>query len=842
MAQGCDNWLRGLKQPCGDCHDKTNDCVWCEDCNPQTFIVRLKNFQLHTSCMEFGSGVEKVNSYSLEGDFTLRRATDDLSRNAFGLFSDISDDDVPICRWVSSFSIDAEYVKDAVRPDDDGGKLVYYGDVCECMKGEIAKPSRAYIELVIAGKPAGRCHTTPDVTSHIRIAYEYESDLSGDDGNLRDNPLRVVIFEAPIKAGPECFTGGHIHETNYLNWVTQSDGTEERFGAPIDGNRFCRGDIFWKACNRDYFDASPLPDSLAREFNGGGDSGSWSSEEPTRLLRGVGASKNGCKGCKRVGVRMKPATEYAGFRSMLFSTRKPAALILNYPDVWRQKDAQRTLFFNRLDETRFVERLSRLHDAKGDGHHNDYLESVEARDVSLMGYNNLLVEQPGYRDGQQIMLDGAMVAKGLMDPSVHKTVPLTVTSIDGGPRLVLKGAKNTFIKQLVLTTGGETTGTSLPHASVHLRFRYDYIACEEQRAYFHKEGPREQVIDNVPCYANGDKLVLTVNALATDFIEVQSDHLSTGTVTAAQAVVMEPKDYLKSVVNADDFSACFDGQGRCIVFYTDRQYRLGRGQWSSSSSNNESSDTSDEGSFSFSSLSSSSAANDCGERGPCLVREREQSESSQGECFTGETLIKLADGRDMRLEHIDRSTQTLSFDDGGQFMPAKVSSVIEHVVPNHIRLVTQRGMVNVTAMHPFYVGDGEFRPAHTLQPGDILQHYSPTGLVLNRVIQRQFVPRPVTVFNLNIEFPDTFFANGMAVHNKDGGARRTADPDSEAASSLEPRSSWATACPHRLKPSNRGTWSCPSTLTINWSPAPSLTCSSGRSRKRSGSNWKTGPS
>ncbi len=73
------------------------------------------------------------------------------------------------------------------------------------------------------------------------------------------------------------------------------------------------------------------------------------------------------------------------------------------------------------------------------------------------------------------------------------------------------------------------------------------------------------------------------------------------------------------------------------------------------------------------------------------------------------------------------------------------------------------GALRVTATHPFYVG-GQWRTAEELQLGDALT--TSTG---HRILVRskEWVNRGVRVYNIDVDGPDTVFAGGFLVHNKD---------------------------------------------------------------------------
>ena len=77
--------------------------------------------------------------------------------------------------------------------------------------------------------------------------------------------------------------------------------------------------------------------------------------------------------------------------------------------------------------------------------------------------------------------------------------------------------------------------------------------------------------------------------------------------------------------------------------------------------------------------------------------------------------------------------------------------------------------LRVTPEHPFYVGDGTFRTLEALRIGDRIFAYDGLGLRAQQITGIEHMYTPTRVYNLQTDAPHTFFANGIAVHNKGGG-------------------------------------------------------------------------
>jgi predicted lipid-binding transport protein (Tim44 family) len=89
---------------------------------------------------------------------------------------------------------------------------------------------------------------------------------------------------------------------------------------------------------------------------------------------------------------------------------------------------------------------------------------------------------------------------------------------------------------------------------------------------------------------------------------------------------------------------------------------------------------------------------------------------------------------------------------------------------NEYRVVsTEYATLRVTREHPFFVGNGTFKTLEALRVGDRVFVLSEGGLHEQRITSIETVHAPTRVFNLQTDRPNTYFANGVAVHNKGGG-------------------------------------------------------------------------
>jgi len=138
-------------------------------------------------------------------------------------------------------------------------------------------------------------------------------------------------------------------------------------------------------------------------------------------------------------------------------------------------------------------------------------------------------------------------------------------------------------------------------------------------------------------------------------------------------------------------------------------------------------------------------------------------------CFLPDTPILKADGTVAPIRGIQPGDQLLAFTPEGKIVHAGVRSVLTSEVDEYAVVATERIVLRVTLDHPFYVGAGTFRCPSALRVGDGVMAYDGSGLSFQWITHIQYVRHRTRVYNLQTDAPHTFFANGIAVHNKGGG-------------------------------------------------------------------------
>ena len=138
-------------------------------------------------------------------------------------------------------------------------------------------------------------------------------------------------------------------------------------------------------------------------------------------------------------------------------------------------------------------------------------------------------------------------------------------------------------------------------------------------------------------------------------------------------------------------------------------------------------------------------------------------------CFLPETLIRKEDGTEVPISSVRPKDRLLAFTIEGEAVIARVRTVVTHEVDRYKVVKTRNLAVQVTAEHPFYVGNGTFKTLESLKVGDPSSPLTDGDSVAQPIESIAVVQKKVLVYNLQTDAPNTFLANGFLVHNKGGG-------------------------------------------------------------------------
>lgn len=137
-------------------------------------------------------------------------------------------------------------------------------------------------------------------------------------------------------------------------------------------------------------------------------------------------------------------------------------------------------------------------------------------------------------------------------------------------------------------------------------------------------------------------------------------------------------------------------------------------------------------------------------------------------CFLPDTPILTADGALVNVSAVRKGDRLVAFTYQGTVVNTTVEDVYTATAESYYVIKTQNYEVRVTGEHPFYVGDGVFKTAESLQVGDVVYVFNGSELSKERIAFKELVEEKITVYNIRTDWPNTYFANFIAVHNKGG--------------------------------------------------------------------------
>jgi len=138
-------------------------------------------------------------------------------------------------------------------------------------------------------------------------------------------------------------------------------------------------------------------------------------------------------------------------------------------------------------------------------------------------------------------------------------------------------------------------------------------------------------------------------------------------------------------------------------------------------------------------------------------------------CFLPETPILRADSTEVPIRDVRPGDRLMAYTPDGAVATAVVREVLTLEVAEYVVVSTPHRALAVTQEHPFYVGDGTFKTLEALAVGDRIRVLDSQGLREEPIESIRRILGPVRVYNLRTDEPHTYFASGVAVHNKGGG-------------------------------------------------------------------------
>jgi predicted lipid-binding transport protein (Tim44 family) len=140
-----------------------------------------------------------------------------------------------------------------------------------------------------------------------------------------------------------------------------------------------------------------------------------------------------------------------------------------------------------------------------------------------------------------------------------------------------------------------------------------------------------------------------------------------------------------------------------------------------------------------------------------------------GGCFLPDTPILFPDGTEKKIGEVRPGDSVLAFHENGAVAAVTVKSLLTSSAGAHFAIATDRAELRATGEHPFYTGNGTYKAVEALSSGDTVYAFDGRGLSPRKIRKIARIDGTVRVCNLQVDPPSTFFAAGIAVHNKGGG-------------------------------------------------------------------------
>ncbi len=141
-------------------------------------------------------------------------------------------------------------------------------------------------------------------------------------------------------------------------------------------------------------------------------------------------------------------------------------------------------------------------------------------------------------------------------------------------------------------------------------------------------------------------------------------------------------------------------------------------------------------------------------------------------CFTANTLINTPKGI-RNIASLNIGDYVISYNlNKNQFVESKIEKVFIHEknTSEYYLIKTKNSQVEVTSIHPFYIGSGKYELAENLKLGDIIYINKDNYIIPEKILSKEriILPKPITVYNLELDknSPKNYFANKYLVHNK----------------------------------------------------------------------------
>ena len=138
-----------------------------------------------------------------------------------------------------------------------------------------------------------------------------------------------------------------------------------------------------------------------------------------------------------------------------------------------------------------------------------------------------------------------------------------------------------------------------------------------------------------------------------------------------------------------------------------------------------------------------------------------KAKAPPGGCFLAGTKVNMADGSVKNIEDVKTGDLVASYDETtGHNKVSKIAETFVH--DNNTEYLIINNQLKVTPNHPMWI-NGEWQRADSARAGDKLRHINGSYVLVDSI---EKVEEQVQVYNLEVEGTNTYYADGILVHNK----------------------------------------------------------------------------
>lgn len=220
-----------------------------------------------------------------------------------------------------------------------------------------------------------------------------------------------------------------------------------------------------------------------------------------------------------------------------------------------------------LNYHRFKDASARIHLSKSEfsysdstrNHDNLQFDQLKQEDMTLVGFDKIIGNQPGYSRGIEITRESGKIALGLESASIYKTAELTFVQNSETGEVNVSGLSGKRIKSISMTYMPKSGFLDQPSRYISFIFPNSRTVIDNVALPYEGVNLREKLLYLDARYYNGD--LMRISGTILKYTEVRKIIVT----------YLEEEKYEENAVEAGASSVVIDSQGRIYVFYEDNK-------------------------------------------------------------------------------------------------------------------------------------------------------------------------------------------------------------------------------------------------------------------------------